>query len=157
MSITRKSNIAQILGLGRATPAHTWTQEICCEVLAEHFELYRNHRVQKMFKNCGIDTRNFAMSVSEFDKDVSPGKLHELYKSTAPPLALEAAQSAIEDSQVKTDEIDFLVVATCTGYLCPGLTAYLTRDLQLSPKVQRADLVGMGCAGALPALQRGFD
>ena len=50
-----------------------------------------------------------------------------------------------------------IVAATCTGYLCPGLSAYLARDLGCGSTVQRSDLVGMGCAGALPALQRAWD
>jgi len=50
-----------------------------------------------------------------------------------------------------------IVAATSTGYLCPGLSARLAAKLGLQRNLQRADLVGMGCAGALPALQRASD
>jgi len=50
-------------------------------------------------------------------------------------------------------DIDAVVVSTCTGYLCPGLSGYVVEGLGLRPDVQAFDLVGQGCAAALPNLQ----
>jgi alkylresorcinol/alkylpyrone synthase len=52
-------------------------------------------------------------------------------------------------------EIDALLVSTCTGYLCPGLTSYVSEQLGLRPHIVLADLVGHGCGAALPNLQMG--
>jgi predicted naringenin-chalcone synthase len=46
-----------------------------------------------------------------------------------------------------------LVVNTCTGYICPGISTYLIERLGLSGQVQAYDLVGSGCGGAVPNLQ----
>ena len=51
--------------------------------------------------------------------------------------------------------IDAVVVSTCTGYLCPGLSGYVVERLGLRADVQAYDLVGQGCAAALPNLQLG--
>ena len=51
--------------------------------------------------------------------------------------------------------IDAVVVSTCTGYLCPGLSGYVGERLGLRADVQSFDLVGQGCAAALPNLQLG--
>ena len=48
-----------------------------------------------------------------------------------------------------------VVVSTCTGYLCPGLSGYVVERLGLRRDVQAFDLVGQGCAAALPNLQLG--
>ena len=52
-------------------------------------------------------------------------------------------------------QIDAVVVSTCTGYLCPGLSGYVVERLGLRADVQAYDLVGQGCAAALPNLQLG--
>jgi predicted naringenin-chalcone synthase len=46
-----------------------------------------------------------------------------------------------------------LVVNTCTGYLCPGLSSYILEKLGLPRNIRTYDLVGGGCGGAIPNLQ----
>jgi alkylresorcinol/alkylpyrone synthase len=46
-----------------------------------------------------------------------------------------------------------VVVSTCTGYLCPGLTSYMNEALGLRADVLGLDLVGQGCGAALPNLR----
>ena len=146
-----------VSGVGTAVPEHSWSQEETYQLLAENYRYYRSKRIEKMFRQSGIDSRYFARSPQAYDVKASAGELHELFSKEAPKLALQAAQRALEQSRVALEEISLVVVATCTGYLCPGLSAYLTHQLGLSASVQRSDLVGMGCAGAMPALQRGYD
>jgi alkylresorcinol/alkylpyrone synthase len=50
-------------------------------------------------------------------------------------------------------EIDALIISTCTGYLCPGLTSYVTERLGLRSDVLALDLVGQGCGAAVPNLR----
>lgn len=45
------------------------------------------------------------------------------------------------------------VIVTCTGYLCPGLSGHVVERLGLRADVLAFDLVGQGCAAALPNLQ----
>ncbi|MFQ5696187.1 MAG: type III polyketide synthase, partial [Terriglobia bacterium] len=42
-------------------------------------------------------------------------------------------------------------------YLCPDLATILVKEMGLPACVQRGSLLGLGCAGALPALQRAYD
>src|SRR5207249_8808245 len=50
-------------------------------------------------------------------------------------------------------ELDALVISTCTGYLCPGLTSYVAERLGLRADALLLDLVGQGCGAALPNLR----
>jgi alkylresorcinol/alkylpyrone synthase len=59
----------------------------------------------------------------------------------------------LQRATLRPEDIDAVVVTTCTGYLCPGLTSYVTEQLGLSRHVKAFDLVGQGCAGALPNWQ----
>ena len=54
-------------------------------------------------------------------------------------------------------DVDFLAVCTCTGYVCPDVGSRLIAHMGFSNRVQRAAIIGLGCAGALPTLQRAVD
>jgi predicted naringenin-chalcone synthase len=51
------------------------------------------------------------------------------------------------------DKVTTLIVNTCTGYLCPGIATYLIEKLGFSSHIKAYDLVGSGCAGAIPNIQ----
>jgi polyketide synthase Type III len=48
--------------------------------------------------------------------------------------------------------VDYLCCVTSTGFLTPGLTALLIRELGMDPACHRVDVVGMGCNAGLNAL-----
>jgi len=146
-----------ITGVGTALPKHRWTQQETYQLLARHFPYYRSSRVERMFLQSEIETRHFARPPETYDVAATAGQLHELFLAEAPRLAVRAAELALERGGLASNDITCLVVATCTGYLCPGLTAHVIKELGLRSDIQRADIVGMGCAGAMPALQRGYD
>jgi hypothetical protein len=50
------------------------------------------------------------------------GVLVKLLPQLLPLLATQAAKRALANAGNRADEIDALVISTCTGYLCPGLT-----------------------------------
>jgi predicted naringenin-chalcone synthase len=54
-------------------------------------------------------------------------------------------------------DVDLFLVCTCTGYLCPDLGSRLIGHLPFRSDVQRGPMLGLGCAGALPTLQRAWD
>ena len=49
--------------------------------------------------------------------------------------------------------MDALLICTCTGYLCPGVTSYVAEQLGLRNDVFLQDLVGLGCGAAIPCLR----
>jgi len=80
-----------------------------------------------------------------------------VFRSGALALGASAARRCLDGAGIDPREIDYVVATTCTGYVCPGLSPRLAQMLGLRDDVQRADLVGMGCAGAMPSLQRASD
>ncbi len=147
----------RIVSLATAVPPARYPQEVILEHLAGHFEFYRSPRVRAIFLNADIDSRHLALPAERFRADNSAGELHAVFREFAPPLGREAAELALCRAGLGPRDVDLIVVATCTGYLCPGLSARLAAELGMADHVQRADLVGMGCAGAMPALQRAHD
>jgi alkylresorcinol/alkylpyrone synthase len=84
---------------------------------------------------------------------IDPDTLARRFLTHAPALATQAAERAIAEAGLEPADIDAVVISTCTGYLCPGLTGYVIERLNLRGDVQAFDLVGHGCAAALPNLQ----
>jgi alkylresorcinol/alkylpyrone synthase len=148
-----------IIGLGTAAPPHCYTQAECWEALQHSTRFHElNSRSRAILRkvltgNNGIATRHFAMENLEEAFELTPDALHARYLKTAPALAVQAAELALSDSRTKPEDLDAVIVSTCTGYLCPGLTSYVGERLALRPDVLTLDLVGQGCAAALPNLR----
>jgi len=103
----------------------------------------------------GIEARHLALESLAEVFDSTPDELHARFARHAPALASEAARRALKDAGCLPAEIDAVLISTCTGYLCPGLTSYVSEQLGLRPDVFALDLVGQGCGAALPNLRAG--
>lgn len=101
----------------------------------------------------GIEARRLAVDSLDEVFQIDPNTLAKRFLAHAPTLAATAGQRALDQSGLKALDIDAVVVSTCTGYLCPGLSGYMIERLGLGSDVQAFDLVGQGCAAALPNLQ----
>ena len=68
-------------------------------------------------------------------------------------LSAEAVVQALRNAEAGACDVRALIVNTCTGYICPGISTYLVEELSLRRDLPVYDLVGSGCGGALPNLQ----
>jgi alkylresorcinol/alkylpyrone synthase len=101
----------------------------------------------------GIDTRALALDPLTDAFNLTPNALHARFEKNAPALATQAAENALQNADVAPRDIDAVLISTCTGYLCPGLTSYVSERLGLRPGVFALDLVGQGCVAAMPNLR----
>src|SRR6516165_586860 len=144
------------IGLGTAVPQHRYEQRECWDVLqnSKSFAALKS-RSQAILRKVlcadnGIAARHLALNPLTEAFELTPDMLHARFALNAPALATTAAQRALADSQCTANEIDAVLISTCTGYLCPGLTSYVSERLGLRPDVIALDLVGQGCGAALP-------
>ena len=150
-----------IAGIGTATPPTRYLQTECWGIAPSSPAVQqlapRSRALLKkvLLGNNGIESRHLALSPLSEVFECSPDALHARFAKHAPVLASQAAQKALEDAQCGASEINGLVVSTCTGYLCPGLTSYIVERLGLRSDVIALDLVGQGCGAALPNLRAG--
>ena len=150
-----------ITGLGIASPPQSYAQKECWDVfrrstLSQHLSPRSRAIVKKVLTgDNGIVTRHLVLGTLEEAFDLTPDALHARFARHAPLLATQAAERALANSGTRADQIDAVIISTCTGYLCPGLSSYVTEGLGLRPDVLALDLVGQGCAAALPNLRTG--
>jgi len=150
-----------ITGLGTASPTQRYTQKECWEVFRQStLSRQLNSRSRAIVKKVltgdnGITTRHLVLDNLTQAFDLTPDALHARFVQHAPVLATRAGERALADAGTQPDQIDALLISTCTGYLCPGLTSYVSERLGLRPDVLGLDFVGQGCAAALPNLRAG--
>jgi len=103
----------------------------------------------------GIERRHLALDTLAEAFDPTPDSLQARFATHAPALATGAARRALKNAGCQPEEMDAVIISTCTGYLCPGLTSYVSERLGLRPDVFALDLVGQGCGAAMPNLRTG--
>ena len=145
--------------LATAFPAHSFTQHECLAILRDSGAMagLKQRSCDLLGKiltgNSGIETRHFCdpdlPKVFRYDA----GELHRHFEHHAPRLAADALVRACNQAAVQPAEIDALLICTCTGYLCPGLSSYVSERLGLRPNAFLQDLLGLGCGAALPLLE----
>jgi predicted naringenin-chalcone synthase len=158
-----------IRGVGTAAPENCYTQQECWEAFCRSpFPSQLSSRSQAIVRkvlcgDSGIKTRHLAMANLEEAYKIDPNTLHERFAKNAPVVAANAARRAMASWQSArvglvelvppVDKIDALLISTCTGYVCPGLTSYVSELLGLRPNILLLDFVGQGCGAALPNMQ----
>jgi len=145
-----------LIGLGTAVPPRRFTQLECLAAL-QHAPQFpqlnaRSHALLKkvLTRENGIASRHLAVGSLEEAFVLTPDALHTRFARHAPELAAQAAERALAAAQLAPTQIDAIIISTCTGYLCPGLTSYVSERMGLRSDVVALDLVGQGCGAALP-------
>jgi alkylresorcinol/alkylpyrone synthase len=145
--------------LATAVPPAVFTQRECWEVMQRSQTRERLKKrsmliLQTILKgDHGIATRHFAVPDIEGVFDLTSDQLNAAFRAEGPKLAARALAGALEKSGINPAGLDALLICTCTGYLCPGLTSYVAEQLGLRTNVFLQDLVGLGCGAAIPTLR----
>jgi alkylresorcinol/alkylpyrone synthase len=103
----------------------------------------------------GICSRYLAFDDLNEAFAMSPDVLDARFAKHAPQVAAQAAARAMARAGITARDVDAVVISTCTGYLCPGLTSYVSERLGLRDDALALDLVGQGCGAALPNMRTG--
>lgn len=147
-------NLPRIEALGTANPPYRFTQEEILRLLG-----YTRPIAHEIFLHSDIETRylhvNPAAVTTPDDEDLDT--LHRRYREGALLIARQAAERCLVQAGLAAADVDCILVCSCTGYLCPDLATVLVKEMGLPSRVQRGALLGLGCAGALPTLQRAYD
>jgi predicted naringenin-chalcone synthase len=109
--------------------------------------------MNNVFAHSAIRRRYFAFDDPEVLINEPPDSRVSRFTHWSIELSAQALLSALAQAGVSVSDITGIVVNTCTGYICPGISTYLIERLGLSRRVRAYDLVGSGCGGAIPNLQ----
>ena len=148
-------------GIGTASPAQRYSKAECLVAFeaSDWFKRLdsRAHWIARsvLQRDNGIHTRHLAVDTLAEVFEIDPNTLSARFLKHAPLLATQAAERALAQAGLTGAQIDAVVVSTCTGSVCPGLSGHVAEHLGLRADVMAFDLVGQGCAAALPNMQLG--
>jgi len=149
--------VARITALASASPPVDVDADYRRWAMARLADPREARLFSRMAERSGIEHR---WSVLGDDARLEPGRLYAratppgtaermaIYAREAPELALQAIAKL-----PSLDGITHLVVASCTGFMAPGLDQVIARRLGLAPDVERVLIGFMGCYAGVTALR----
>ncbi len=140
-----------------AVPAYSADQSVAEEFMKKHFGGRLSNRslglMRTIFSHPSIRKRHFAFDDPSCLVDEDPDQRIARFTERAIDLSAQAIGKALGDSGTAAGDVTVVVVNTCTGYICPGISTYLIERLGLPRSIRAFDMVGSGCGGAIPNLQ----
>lgn len=109
-------------------------------------------KVKKIFEQAAVDKRYSIMSPEEVFSHTSFEERNRIYMREGIKLAGACLQKALEKTNWKADELDYIITVSCTGIMIPSLDAYLINALHLRQDIVRLPVTEMGCAAGISGM-----
>lgn len=136
--------------MGTALPPDSYSQ---ADIL-EAFQV-SDRRLRSIFLNGGIERRHLVLPARDATGKPaveSQAELIQKHLRVGKALGGEAIDACLARLGADRSEVRYLCCVSTTGFVAPGLTAHLIKDLGLDEGCSRLDVVGMGCNAGLNAL-----
>ncbi|MDA8169368.1 MAG: hypothetical protein M0Z59_06675 [Nitrospiraceae bacterium] len=148
---------AYIKSFAAASPSFCVSQKEAGEFLMERYAgrlSTRGARILKvLFAHPSIKRRAFALDRPDELVEEDADRRIARFTRESIKLSAQALRAALEGAGISPYELRGIIVNTCTGYICPGVSTYLIERLGLRRDIKAFDLVGAGCGGAMPNLE----
>lgn len=144
----------QIAGLATAVPPHQLPQDLVAtyarRILGPRYRDFE--RLAKTFETSGVETRHSVCPIEWFEEPQDWPARARAYQEGATALFVAAARAALDDAQLKAEQIDTIVTVSSTGISTPTLEVRAMAELDFRPNVRRVPVFGLGCAGGVTGL-----
>jgi 3,5-dihydroxyphenylacetyl-CoA synthase len=150
MSATALRPGPRLTAVGTAVPPDSYTQA----ELLEAFDI-SDARIRSVFLNGGIDRRHLVLPPAGPDGARRPetqGDLLRKHMTSGLATGAAAVQACLRRAGATLPDVRYLCCVSSTGFLTPGFSALLIKELGLTQDCARLDVVGMGCNAGLNAL-----
>ena len=140
----------RIISVGTANPHSTYTQQDLLELFG-----CDDRTIRRFFENSHIRKRHLVLPDRGPDgrvPDEDGARLLDKHLATSLEVAPRAMRKCLAGASFNPDEVGLLVVVSSTGFLCPGLSAYLAERMEMKRNTHRLDVLGMGCNAGMNGL-----
>jgi polyketide synthase Type III len=141
---------SRIAAVGTAVGGESYSQR----ELLDTFRI-TDPKVRSVFLNSTIERRYLSLPPEAGDGTriiETEGDLLDKHKALTVDMGARAIDACLKNAGAGIDDIGHLCCVTSTGFLTPGLSALLIREMEIAPWCGRVDVVGMGCNAGLNAL-----
>lgn len=140
-----------IISTGIATPVFQVSQQDAFRQSG-----YTDKTARRIFLRAGVDYRHFCFQ-NGIRIDEDSDELNRRYVLGAMEIGCRAIRKCLDSARLSPRDVDLFVLCTSTGYTCPDIASRLIAHMGFRSGVQRAPILGLGCGGAIPSLQRACD
>ncbi|WP_236573332.1 3,5-dihydroxyphenylacetyl-CoA synthase DpgA [Streptomyces sp. GS7] len=142
--------LPRIRAVGTAVPPESYTQQDILDIFG-----VTDERIRSVFLNSAINTRHLTLPPPGPNRErrvETQGELLRKHVNTGIDMGSRALETCVKEAGAGLSDIRYLCCVTSTGFLTPGFSALLIRELGLRVDCSRLDVVGMGCNAGLNAL-----
>lgn len=140
----------RIVGVGTANPPVSYRQVDLLDLFGIH-----DAGIRSLFLNGAIERRHLCLPPRT--GGAAPGvetqaQLLAKHRTQGVSIGAQAVRSCLKAADADVSDIHYLCCVSSTGWLTPGFSALLMRELDVSVAASRLDVVGMGCNAGLNGL-----
>lgn len=139
-------------------PAHKVTQDEIIQTLQSLFPEHPDWKqAEAMIRNSQVQQRYTVCPLTECVANTGFELRNLIYSKEAQRLGIIAARDALKFAEVRAEDIDMIIVVSCTGFMMPSLTAFLINALPFSQKTKQLPISQLGCVAGASAINRAFE
>ncbi|WP_338040840.1 3,5-dihydroxyphenylacetyl-CoA synthase DpgA [Nocardiopsis baichengensis] len=140
----------RITAVGTALPPHSYTQHELLEIFG-----IEEPRIRSVFLNSAIDRRHLTLppkSPSGGMVQETQGDLLRRHVDSGLSMGASAIRACLKRAGADVSDVRYLCCVSSTGFITPGFSALLIKEMGIPTATSRLDVVGMGCNAGLNAL-----
>lgn len=149
----------KIAAVGRAFPPHYYDQQTLVAALQRRWadRFFNPERLERLHKNVLVGGRHLALPLEEYERLTTWGQANDAWIRVAQEVGAQAVLDGLDRAGLSREEIEALIFVTVTGVATPSIDARLMNRLQLSPRVKRVPIFGLGCVAGAAGISRAAD
>ncbi|UHA75246.1 type III polyketide synthase [Paenibacillus sp. 481] len=124
-------------------------------------QLHPNHpqwsTIKRMIRNTEVYTRHIVRPIEEIIEHAGFEQRNLIYMEEARRLGIAAVEQALTHAELQPNEIDLIIVTSCTGFMMPSLTAYLISHFPFREDTKQLPIAQLGCVAGASAINRAFE
>lgn len=139
----------QLLSVATAVPDHVLLQtDVAVAAGAMFGARYASFgRMARVFETAGIKKRHSVKPLEWFAEARGWPERTEAYLEGALDLFVKAAAKALDEANLRADEVDAVITVSSTGIATPSLEAKALGVMGFRTDIQRVPVFGLGCGG----------
>jgi alkylresorcinol/alkylpyrone synthase len=153
----------QIVTTAAAYPPYYFSQQEVLEALKAYWEKDLEKMavdvavLERLHSRTGVRGRYFSRPLEAYIGLDTWGKSNDVWIETAERLGEQAIALVLGKAGIGPQQIDSLFFVSVTGISSPSIDARLVNRMQLSPRIKRNPIFGLGCVAGAAGLARAAD
>ncbi|MEU4955707.1 type III polyketide synthase [Streptomyces lavendulae] len=122
-----------------------------------HFDHEDLQLALRLITNTGVRTRHLVQPIEMTLAHPGLEERNRVYVREAKRRIPSVVSQALRNAAITTDEVDAIILVSCTGFTMPSLTAWMINELGFRRDTRQIPIAQMGCAGGGSAINRAHD